>query len=79
MIIILLKMYYVLNILISIRVFATQTSPPVRGQCGAPSVYQQAVIDDVIASGQGPKRREAGTEEGDALVVSFSFFCTTLQ
>lgn len=43
---------------------------------GAPSVYQQVMIDDVIAVGQGPNGREAGREEGDAF---FFFFVNTLR
>lgn len=51
-----------------------QTSPPVWGQRGAPSVEQQVMIDDVMASGQGPKGRGNYSEEGDAFAVSFFFF-----
>lgn len=43
---------------------------------GSPSVYQQVMIDDVIAVGQGPNGREAGREEGDAF---FFFFVNTLR
>lgn len=69
------------GIIVCILVFNTaqsKTSPPARVSTGLPSVEQQVMIDDVIASGPEPKGGWAGSEEGDVLVC-LSLLYNTLR